>query len=318
MGQQNELPVAGEQEGMILQGGSNLLENAIKNHKIITIIHDANLDVRPNSLLMTSLCSTGGVYGDFAVPLCGNVLHIDGVMPKDELKGLMQTSGFHKDQSRIHYFSIATFNQESEHSNQKKYFLTNATARKEVNKLIDDNQIDFVILHSWGTTNDYFLDGGDEKKVLEWIRNLKRKIVIEENVVEEKSVAAIIYCGKGAKGEKLLQDISDVSFTITQLVKGLDASIVVECDKYSAYENNVPKPFSFSMSHGNGKGWNITQTDVSPRIFDLIIELNELTSKTQAEIANDVGCNQSTVCRNIAKAKATGIIDGNGKRINHS
>ncbi len=269
-------------------------------------------------MLMTTLCSTGGVYGDFTVPLCKNVLHIDGVMPKDELKGLMQTSDFHKDESRIYHFSMATFNQESEHSKQKSYFLTNATGRKEINKLIDTNQIDVVIVHSWETTNDYFLAGDDEKKVLGWVRNLRRKIVIEENVAEEKGVASILYCEKGGKGEKQLQKISDVTFTITQLVKGLDASIVVECVKYSAYEQDIPKPFSFSMSRGDSNGWVITQTDVSPQIFDLIIDLNDLTNKTQAGIAADVGCNQSTVCRNIAKAKAAGIIDGNGKRINRT
>ncbi len=302
MGQQNEI-VTGQQEMMELQGGSNLLNNAIGKYRMITVISEANIDVRPNSLLMTALCSTGGVYGDFTIPLCENVLYIDGVMPEDELKDLMKTSSFHKDQSRIRHFSIATFNQSKEDANQSNYFLTDKACRNDVDELVNSQKIDVVIIHSWGSATDHFLEGA-EKEIITWLRSL-----------QQKGVAVILYCEKGAKGVKLVQDISDVTFTIAQLVKGLDASIVVECTKYSAYEHSIPKPFSLSMSRGDSNGWDITQTDVSPQIFDLIIDLNDLTNKTQGEISADVGCNQSTVCRNLAKAKAAGIIDGDGKRI---
>lgn len=305
MEQQNELAVR-QIEAAELQGGSELLKKTIDKHGLITIIQESTLDVRPNSLLITALCSTGGVYGDFTIPRSNNVLLIDGILTKNELKDLMDTSGFPKDQHRIHYFSTTNFNQEKEHIKQSNYFLTDSVAQEMVNEVVRNKNIDVVIIHTWATCTDHFLEGA-ERDVIAWLRNL-----------QEKGVAIILYCEKSAKGVKLLQDISSVTFTVTQVTKGLDASILVECDKYSAYEPNVPKPFSFSMSHGNGKAWDITQTDVSPQIFDLIIDLNDLTSKTQAEIAADVGCNQSTVCRNIAKAKAAGIIDGNGKRINRT
>lgn len=54
--------------------------------------------------------------------------------------------------------------------------------------------------------------------------------------------------------------------------------------------------------------------DTSPRKRSKIVTLHEYTSKTQREIANEVGVNQSTVARIINKYKATGSFEPTRKK----
>jgi len=124
---------------------------------------------------------------------------------------------------------------------------------------------------------------------------------------EGKCVIFIHHAGKGGqqRGTSKREDILDVVINLKHPVDyepSQGARFVVEFQKARHLQGDEVKPFESQLNNGE---W--TTVDVEQSNFDKVVELAKEGLK-QADIAEELELNKSTVSRHMKKAKRDGLL----------